>query len=332
MKWKSDIALGMERPSPDFWRKRSNLYLGVSPWKDTLALLRVWLLASTQSMVFKREFVNNLKPTSVSFSSKVCTEHLMISGISAPHLTTLSHQSWVRSEALNSTLSLLPQSCSTVFWGDNFFSFKSPNARHPVLSTPATYSKKPVPSSLNTLPSLPHWLLRLSALRPGRAMSQQFAPLSLFPNERLARQRKKNSPNNNILLIWVPGKNFQTPFPPAFSCPCPPLLHTLPFVQKVHLLSSFQGHFSIHLPLLRSLECLYLAWGSFYLRFWSLFLGGYSQISLHLENCLELEWIWLCHISVQIKSLILSLGNLLLSQCVVHSNFMVKSKAKQSPF
>lgn len=170
----------MERPSPDFWRKRSNLHLGVSLWKDTLALLRVWLLASTHSMVFKRDFVNNLKPASVSFSSEICTEHLMISGISAPYLTTLSPQSWARSEALNSTLSLLPQSCSTVFWGDTFFP-SSPQM--PAILSSAHQlptSKKPVPSSLNTLSSLQHWLLRLFALSPDRAMPQQFAPLSLF--------------------------------------------------------------------------------------------------------------------------------------------------------
>lgn len=89
-----------------------------------------------------------------------------------------------------------------------------------------------------------------------------------------------------------------------------------------------------------SWKWVYLARDSFCLHFRSL-LPGCWQISLQLKNCLELQLVWLCHISVQIGGLILFIvfpsssftwSHLLFSQCVKYPNFIVKGKAKQSPF
>lgn len=122
--------------------------------------------------------------------------------------------------------------------------------------------------------------------------------------------KKSNSSNNKIgnnLPVWFPEKKFQMPCPPPFTCPCPSLLYTLPLDQRPICCLHFRVTFfySPSSSLLDFLEFLYLAWGSFYLYLQSFLPGCCSQISIHLENCLELEFIWLWHISVQIGGLIL---------------------------
>lgn len=154
----------------------------------------------------------------------------------------------------------------------------------------------------------------------------------------IAKSNLSSNEVGNILLVWVPGKKFQIPLLPHLSVPDTHYFTHYHWTGSLFAVLIWGSFF--YLPSSSSqldfLECLYLAWGTFFLYFGRLLPGCCSQIILHLETCLGLKLVWCCHISIQTGVLIFFLivfpfppssSHLLFSQCVVYSKLMVKSKA-----